>query len=56
MSVYHKGIKRGRVFQQWFVDKGYGELKQTELGYPQAMFTPAGEAWVVNKIVSEGIV
>ena len=54
-NVYSRGIKRARVFQQWFVDKGFGELKQTELGFSQPMFTTKGEAWVVEKLVSEGV-
>ena len=56
LDVYSKNIKRARVFKQWFVDKGYGELKQTELGYSQPLFTTAGEAWVVERLTSEGVV
>lgn len=55
-KVYNHGVKRARVFQQWFVDKGYGELKQTDLGYSQPMFTTKGEAWVIEKLVSEGAI
>ena len=55
-NVYSHGVKRARVFQQWFVDKGYGELKQTDLGYSQPMFTTKGEAWVIEKLVSEGAI
>lgn len=54
VNVYSKAVKRSRVFQQWFVDKGFGEMKQTELGYSQALFTPSGELWVSEKIYSEG--
>lgn len=56
MKVYNNSVKRSRVFQQWFVDEGYGVLRQTEGGYSQAMFTLAGEAWVIQKLISEGIV
>lgn len=56
LDVYSKNIKRARVFKQWFIDKGYGELKQTELGYSQPLFTTAGEAWVVERLTSEGVV
>jgi phage antirepressor YoqD-like protein len=56
LDVYSRGVKRARVFQQWFIDKGLGELKQTELGYSQPMFTTKGEAWVIEKLVSEGVV
>jgi len=53
-GVYNKGVKRGRVFCQSFVDKGYGELKQTELGHSQALFTTLGEQWINEKLISEG--
>lgn len=56
LKVYNKGVKRGRVFQQWFIDQGLGELKQTETGHAQAMFTIKGEQWIVEKFISEGIV
>lgn len=55
-KVYSHGVKRARVFQQWFIDKGYGELKQTDLGYSQPMFTTKGEAWVIQKLISEGAI
>lgn len=56
LGVYSRGVKRARVFQQWFIDQGLGELKQTDLGYSQPMFTTKGEAWVIRKLVSEGVV
>lgn len=56
LKVYNKSIKRSRVFQQWFIDLGLGELKQTDSGHPQAMFTVKGEQWVVQKFTSEGLV
>ncbi|KQE40909.1 DNA-binding protein [Acinetobacter baumannii] len=56
LKVYSHGVKRARVFQQWFIDKGFGELKQTDLGYSQPMFTTKGEAWVIQKLVSEGVI
>lgn len=55
-KVYNKAIKRSRVFQQWFVDRGFGELKQTESGHPQAMFTTIGEQWIHEQFVSEGVI
>ena len=55
-DVYSRGVKRARVFQQWFIDKGFGELKQTKLGFSQPMFTTKGEAWVIEKLTSEGVV
>lgn len=54
VNVYSKAVKRSRVFQQWFIDKGFGEMKQTELGCSQALFTPSGELWISEKIYSEG--
>ena len=55
-KVYNKSIKRSRVFQQWFIDRGFGELKQTESGHPQAMFTTIGEQWIHEQFVSEGVI
>lgn len=55
-GVYNRSVKRGRVFIQSFVDSGYGELKQTEQGYSQALFTPAGEVYIHGKLISEGVV
>lgn len=56
LGVYNKSIKRSRAFQQWFIDKNYGEIKQTDAGFPQAMFTLSGEAWIVQKFISEGLI
>lgn len=56
LGVYNKAIKRGKVFQQWFVDKRLGEMKQSEEGYSQAMFTNAGEVWINEKLYSEGVI
>ena len=55
-GVYNKGVKRGRVFCQPFIDKGYGELKQTELGHSQALFSTLGEQWINEKLISEGVI
>ena len=55
-GVYNKSVKRGRVFIQSFTDSGYGELKQTDQGYSQALFTPAGEVYIHEKLISEGVV
>lgn len=56
LKVYNKAIKRGRAFQQWFVDKGHGEMKKTDLGFSQAMFTNAGEIWINEQLISEGVI
>lgn len=55
-GVYNKSVKRGRAFTQAFIDKGYGELKQTEMGYSQALFTARGEVWINEQLISEGVV
>lgn len=47
-NVYDKRIKRSKTFSSWFIEKGLGEMKQTASGYPQALFTTKGEAWVVE--------
>ena len=54
-KVYDKRQK-GRVFNQWFIDKGYGEIKKTENGFNSSKFTNKGEQWVIQKFVSEGLV
>lgn len=55
LGVYSLNVKRARTFKQWVIDKGLGELKQTELGYSQPLFTTAGEAWIVERLTSEGV-
>lgn len=41
-GVYNKAVKRGRVFCQSWVDKGFGITKETESGHSQALFTTSG--------------
>lgn len=55
LDVYSLNVKRARIFKQWVIDKGFGELKQTDLGYSQPLFTTAGEAWIVERLTSEGV-
>jgi len=55
-GVYSKAVKRGRAFLQPFVDNGLGEMKQTELGHSQALFTAKGEQWINEKLISEGVI
>lgn len=55
-GVYNRSVKRGRVFQQWFVDKGYGIMRETETGHSQAMFFAEGEMWVIGKLTEEGLI
>lgn len=54
-KVYDKRQK-GRVFSQWFIDKGYGEIKKTDNGFNSSKFTNKGEQWIVEKFISEGLV
>jgi phage antirepressor YoqD-like protein len=56
LNVYNGNVKRGKVFKQWFIDKGFGENKKTELGYDQPLFTNAGEIWINEQLHAEGIV
>ena len=55
LGVYNRAVKRSRVFQQWFINEGLGEVKQTDQGYSQALFTKRGEAWIIERLVSEGV-
>lgn len=55
IGVYNKAVKRSRVFQQWFITEGFGVIKQTNQGHSQALFTTKGEAWVVERLISEGV-
>ena len=50
MRVYNMTCKRGRAFQAWFIDKGYGEMKQGDTGHHQALFTTKGQAWIIEKL------
>lgn len=56
LGVYNKSIKRGRAFRQSFVDAGYGIMRQTETGHAQPMITLSGEAWIIERLTSEGII
>lgn len=55
IGVYNRTVKRSRVFQQWFIDQGLGEVKQTDQGFSQALFTKRGEAWVIERLIGEGV-
>jgi len=56
VGVFNRSVKRCRAFQQWFIDKGYGEMKQTEQGHSQALFSTAGELWISEKLISESAI
>lgn len=54
LNVYNRSVKRCRTFQQWFVDAGYGIMRETSTGHSQAMFTAEGEMWVVKTFMERG--
>lgn len=54
-KVYDKRQK-GRVFSQWFIDQGFGEIKKTDNGFNSSKFTNKGEQWIIEKFVSEGVI
>lgn len=55
IGVYNMAHKRGKAFKQWFVDKGLGEMKQTDMGHSQALFSLKGEAWVIERLANESV-
>ena len=55
-GVYNKCVKRGRAFCHDWVLSGYGEMKITEMGYPQPLFTAKGSLRVAEIFTSEGVV
>lgn len=55
-GVYNKCVKRGRAFCHDWVLSGYGEMKITEMGYPQPLFTTRGSLRVAEIFTSEGVV
>lgn len=55
-GVYNKCVKRGRVFCHDWILSGNGEMKMTEQGYAQPLFTAKGSMRVVEMFVSEGVV
>lgn len=55
-GVYNKCVKRGRAFCHDWVLSGYGEMKITQQGYPQPLFTAKGSLRVAEIFTSEGVV
>lgn len=47
VGVYDLRCRR-RVFSQWFIDEGYGEMRVTHDGYEQAVFTAKGQVWLTE--------
>ncbi|HAW1664707.1 TPA: hypothetical protein JLN07_001289 [Escherichia coli] len=47
VGVYDLRCRR-RVFSQWFIDEGYGEMRVTHDGYEQAVFTAKGQVWITE--------
>lgn len=56
LGIYNKNIKRTKTFKQSFLDKGYGEMKTTDNGFSQAVFTVKGEQYLHELLTSEGII
>jgi len=55
IGVYDKRILSGKVFTNKFINDGHGIMRQTSSGHTQAMFTLAGEAWIVKRLTSKAI-
>ena len=51
-GVYNKCVKRGRAFCHDWVLSGYGEMKITEMGHPQPLFTTKGSLRVAEIFTS----
>lgn len=56
LGIYNRAVKRCKTFSQDFIDKGYGRMITSDLGYSQAVFTTKGEQYVIEKLTSEGII
>ena len=50
LGAYNKSVKRGRAFKQWFIDEGYGVMKEANKGYSQALITSKGQAYIVEQL------
>ena len=55
-GVYNRSCKRGRAFVQSWIESGFGEMKQNDMGHPQALFTTKGIQHLAAKFSSEGMV
>jgi len=56
LGVYNRTVSRGRVFNTWFEEQGLGEMKQTQEGHMQALFTTIGELWIDEQLRKAGLV
>ena len=56
LGVYNKSIVRSRVFNQWFVDAGYGVVRQTSNGFTQSLLTIKGEMWLGEQLADLGLI
>lgn len=54
LKVYDMRHK-GKLFAQWFIDKGLGEVKKTSNGFNSSKFTNKGEQWIIEKLMGEGV-
>lgn len=55
-GIYSGAVKRSRVFTVKFINNGYGDIKQTEQGYPQSLFTTKGIVYLNELLTSEGYI
>lgn len=55
MGVYDKRMVGAKVFTNKFISDGLGVMRQTSNGFTQAMFTLAGESWVVERLACKAI-
>lgn len=55
-GIYSGSVKRSRVFTAKFISAGYGDIKQTDAGYPQSLFTTKGIAYIGELLTSEGYI
>lgn len=47
-NVYNQSVRRYKAFQQWFIDEGFGVVRDTDTGHPQSLFTPSGVEAVIE--------
>lgn len=55
-GIYSGSVKRSRVFTAKFISAGYGDIKQTDAGYPQSLFTTKGITYIGELLTSEGYI
>lgn len=53
LGVYDKTRLPKKVFRQWFIDQGLGEMKTTDEGRSRNLLTTKGQAWVFERFGAE---